>query len=145
MYRWPHCRMPYKYKYQPRGDAYVAKIVTVDFVCILKYLEYGPVVRIALAAIFTHLRHSTYLDHCGTCSSFELNLQNIEVMFSAADTVLDTMGVLSLKTEIGAPDDESDNDTIDEETLNRLFEKGELLAEKLISTNSYVLHLDGTK
>lgn len=66
-------------------------------------------------------------------------------MFSTAETVVGAMGVLSLKKEIGAPDDESDNDTVNEETLNRLFEKGELLAEKAISTDSYVLHLDGTK
>lgn len=67
-------------------------------------------------------------------------------MFSTAETpCVDNMGVLSLKAEIDASDDEIDCDTVSEEILNTSFEKGDLLTEKLISKQAYVLHLDGTK
>lgn len=55
------------------------------------------------------------------------------------------MGLLSLKDNIGAPDDEIDSDTVNEEDLKTLFETGTLITERILSNYSYILHLDATR
>lgn len=66
-------------------------------------------------------------------------------MFCQAKELVKNMKALSLRLDIDTADVAVDHDTVSEEILNTIFSKSQLLTEKLISDQSYILHLDGTR
>lgn len=54
------------------------------------------------------------------------------------------MVITSLKCEVDISEADVDSDTVNEETLSTIFEKGTLLVEKAVLENSFVLHITGT-
>lgn len=54
------------------------------------------------------------------------------------------MVIPSLKCEVDFSEADVDSDTISAEALNAIYEKGNLVAEKELLENSFVLHITGT-